>query len=325
MDRTALLEVSGLTVEFPRGSAVVRAAQDLAFSLARGEIVGLVGESGCGKSASALALLRLVPPPGRVVAGRVELEGVDLLTLPEKDLRRYRGAGLAYVPQEPGQAFSPVLSVGAQVVDVIRAHRKVERKAAWAEAEAALEAVGIPDPARRAREYPHQYSGGMKQRALIAMALAAGPKVLIADEPTTAIDPTLQAGILELFRGLVEQGRLGGVLLITHDLGAVARICTRVLVMYAGRIVERAPAAELLARPLHPYTRALLASRPRPGHPRGRLPTIPGQVPDLAELPPGCAFAPRCSLAEERCRRAVPPPVDAGEGREVACVLEEPR
>jgi len=322
MDRTALLEVSDLTVEFPQQSAVVRAAQGLTLSLAEGEIVGLVGESGCGKSASALALLRLVPPPGRIVSGRVRLDGVDLLALPEKELRRYRGAGMAYVPQEPGQAFSPVISVGAQVVDVIRAHHQVDRKTAWSRAVAALEAVGIADPARRAREYPHQYSGGMKQRALVAMALAAGPRVLIADEPTTAIDPTLQAGILELFRSLVEQGRLGALLLITHDLSAVARICHRVLVMYAGRIVERAPTAEVLAHPLHPYTRALLASRPRPEHPRGGLPTIEGQVPDLAHLPPGCAFAPRCPVVEERCRQGVPPAVAVSEAREVACILE---
>lgn len=318
-----LLEVSDLTVEFPLQSGTVRAADGVALSLEQGEIVGLVGESGCGKSATALGLIRLVPAPGRVTAGRVTLEGRELLALSEKEIRRYRGAGLAYVPQEPGLAFSPVLTVGSQIVDVIRAHRRIPHREAWAEAVAALERVGIPDAAGRAREYPHQYSGGMKQRALIAMALAARPKVLVADEPTTAIDPTLQAGILELFRSLVSEGDLGGIVLITHDLGVVAAVCDRVLVMYAGRIVEQAPVEQLFDEPLHPYTRALISSLPDPDRPRERLAVIPGQVPDLAHLPPGCAFHPRCPLADQQCRDRTPRLEPTAGPRRVACLKAE--
>ncbi|MBP7146348.1 MAG: ABC transporter ATP-binding protein [Acidobacteria bacterium] len=316
-----LLEVRDLVVEFPRGDDVVRAAAGISFDVAGGEVVGLVGESGCGKSASALALFRLTPPPGRIAGGEVVLDGVDLMRLPERELRHYRGAGLGYVPQEPGSAFNPVLKVGSQVVDVIRAHREVSRREAWDEAVRLLRQVGIPDPERRAREYPHQFSGGMQQRALIAMALSARPKVLVADEPTTAVDVTLQAGILDLLRQLVREHRLG-VLLITHDLGVVAAICDRVLVMYAGRIVEQAPVRQLFDDPRHPYTRALMASVPGPGIPRGALPAIPGSVPDLAHLPRGCAFHPRCPLAIDACRESVPPLHDRGDGRRVACLLD---
>ena len=318
-----LLEVTGLAVEFPAAAGVVRAAQDLDLRVGRGEIVGLVGESGCGKSATALGLIRLVPEPGRVTGGRVQFEGVDLLRLTEKEIRRYRGAGVAYVPQEPGLAFSPVLSIGSQIVDVVRAHRRVGREEAWRQAVEALDRVGIPDAGRRARAYPHQYSGGMKQRALIAMALAARPRVLVADEPTTAIDPTLQAGILQLFRSLVDEGQLGGMLLITHDLGVVAAVCDRVLVMYAGRIVERATVATLFAESGHPYTRGLIGSMPDPDRPRGELPVIPGQVPDLAHLPQGCAFGPRCPHVVDACRTSPPPLLPRGSGHEVACVLRE--
>ncbi|RMG43556.1 MAG: ABC transporter ATP-binding protein [Acidobacteria bacterium] len=319
-----LLAVEGLRVEFPRAGRIVRAADAVSFTVGRGEVVGLVGESGCGKTATALGLVRLVPPPGRVVDGAVRLEGTEILSLSEREIRRYRGAGIAYVPQEPGAALNPVLKVGTQIVDVIRAHRHVPRSEAWAEAVEALRRVGIPDPERRAREYPHQFSGGMKQRALIALALAARPKVLVADEPTTALDVTLQAGILDLIRSLVEEGRLLGVLLVTHDLGVVAALCDRVLVMYAGRIVERAGVRDLFTDPRHPYTRALLASVPRPEGRRGRLAAIPGQVPDLADLPPGCAFHPRCPLAQERCRERVPDLEPAGGERAVACLLAEP-
>ncbi len=317
-----LLEVTDLEVEFARPDAVVRAAERISFHVEEGEVVGLVGESGCGKSATALALLGLVPHPGRIAGGRVELEGADILSLSEKEVRRLRGAGIAYVPQEPGLSLSPVLTLGDQFVDVARAHRKLSRAEARAEAAKAFERVGISDPERRVGEYPHQYSGGMKQRALIALALAAEPRVLVADEPTTAIDVTLQAGILDLFRRLVDDGSLGGLLLITHDLGVVAASCDRVLVMYAGRIVEEAPVEELFARPAHPYTRALVASLPDPRHPRGALPTVPGQVPDLADLPEGCAFHPRCTFAKSECRVAPPPLVVLDGGRRSACVLE---
>jgi oligopeptide/dipeptide ABC transporter ATP-binding protein len=317
-----LLSVEDLGVEFPRNGGTVRAATGVSFTIGTGETVALVGESGCGKSATALALFRLVPPPGRVVSGRVVFEGTDLLPLPDEAIRRFRGAGLAWVPQEPGAALNPVLTVGSQVVDVIRAHRAVPKREAWAEAVELLRRVGIPDPEQRAREYPHQYSGGMKQRALIAMALSARPKLLVADEPTTAVDPTLKLGILDLLRALRDERGLS-VLLITHDMGAVAALADRVLVMYAGRIVEEAGAQALFDDPRHPYTRGLLASVPRIDVARGDLPSIPGTVPDLAHLPPGCAFHPRCPLAEEACRAAVPQLAADPAGRRVACFVAQ--
>ena len=318
--RGVLLSVENLGVEFPRDGGSVRAASEVSFEIETGETVALVGESGCGKSATALALFRLVPPPGRVVSGRVVFEGTDLLPLPDEAIRRFRGAGLAWVPQEPGAALNPVLTIGSQIVDVIRAHRAVPRREAWEEAVELLRRVGIPDPAQRAREYPHQFSGGMKQRALIAMALSARPKLLVADEPTTAVDPTLKLGILDLLRALRDERGLS-ILLITHDMGAVAAIADRVLVMYAGRIVEEAGAQALFDDPRHPYTRGLLASVPRIDVARGDLPSIPGTVPDLAHLPPGCAFHPRCPLAEEGCRAAVPQLAADRAGRRVACFV----
>jgi len=318
--RGVLLSVEDLGVEFPRNGGAVRAASEVSFAVATGETVALVGESGCGKSATALALFRLVPPPGRVVSGRVVFEGTDLLPLRDEEIRRFRGAGLAWVPQEPGAALNPVLTIGSQIVDVIRAHRDVPRREAWAEAVDLLRRVGIPDPERRAREYPHQFSGGMKQRALIAMALSAHPKLLVADEPTTAVDPTLRLGILDLLRALRDERGLS-ILLITHDMGAVAAIADRVLVMYAGRIVEEAGAQALFDDPRHPYTRGLLASVPRIDVARGDLPSIPGAVPDLAHLPPGCAFHPRCPLVEEGCRAAVPQLAADRTGRRVACFV----
>lgn len=316
-----LLDVRDLVVEFPHRDGRVAAADGVSFSVSHGEIVGLVGESGCGKSATALALFRLLPEPGRLASGHVFLEGIELTALPESAMRAYRGAGLAYVPQEPSTALNPVVRIGTQIVDVIRAHRDVSKADAWAEAVEVLTSVGIADPERRAREYAHQYSGGMKQRALIAMALAARPRVLIADEPTTALDVTTQAGILDLLAGLA-RGRGLGILLITHDLGVVASVCDRVLVMYAGRIVEEAPVDDLFRDPRHPYTRALLAALPRAGVPRGALAAIPGTVPNLARLPTGCAFHPRCPDAEAVCRESIPPLVSRPDGRRVACVRE---
>ena len=318
-----LLEVRDLRVEYPRPGGAVRAVDGVSLAVRRGEVVALVGESGCGKSTLGLALLALVPPPGRITGGSVLLEGEDLLALPERERRRRRGSGIAWVPQETGDALNPVMTVGAQVAEVLRAHRPLGRSEARSAAVRALARVGIPDPERRARQYPHEFSGGMKQRALLAMALAAGPRVLVADEPTTALDVTLQAGILDLLRGLAREEGLG-ILLVTHDLGVVAAVADRVLVMYAGRVVEEGPADELFRAPLHPYTAGLLAGVPRPDVPRGRLPAIPGQVPDLAHLPPGCAFGPRCSRATERCREAVPNLAEAGHGRAVACFEAAP-
>jgi oligopeptide/dipeptide ABC transporter ATP-binding protein len=317
-----MLEVRELVVELRRDAASFRVADGLSFSLSRGEVVGLVGESGSGKSMSALALFRLLPPGGRILAGSVRLDGVELLELSQEQMRRQRGAGLAYVPQEPGEAWNPVITVGSQIVDVIRAHRRVPRAEARRDAVAALARVGIPDPERRAGEYAHQFSGGMRQRALVAMALAARPKVLVADEPTTALDATLQAGVLDLLRRLAEEDGLG-VLLITHDLAVVAAACSRVLVMYAGRIVEEGAVEELFARPLHPYTRALLAAVPRPGLERGALPAIPGAVPDLARLPSGCPFHPRCPAAIAACSATLPALEAYGRGRRAACLRVE--
>jgi peptide/nickel transport system ATP-binding protein len=320
-----LLEVRHLTTRFLLDEGEVRAVEDVSFALDAGESLGLVGESGCGKSVTALSLLRLVDPPGRIVGGEVLLEGRDLLALEEREMRRYRGAGLAMVFQEPATALNPVMSIGSQVAEAVRAHHPVSRAEAQDRALQALEQASVPDAARRARDYPHQLSGGLRQRAMIAMALAAGPKVLVADEPTTALDVTIQAQILDLLAGL--RRRLGlGLLLITHDLGVVARSCDRVAVMYAGRIVETGRTRALLAGPLHPYTRGLLDALP--GDPAAEAseipPGIPGTVPDLANLPPGCAFAPRCPEREARCEQGPPPLVDQDAGRAVACVLHGP-
>ncbi|MDX1502091.1 MAG: ABC transporter ATP-binding protein [Thermoanaerobaculia bacterium] len=322
---TELLTVEGLTVTFPAPTGRVAVVADLSFAVGRGELVGLVGESGCGKSVTALSLLRLVPPPGRVESGRVLLDGRDLLALPEDELRRVRGARIALVFQEPMTALNPVFTIGFQIVEAIRVHRRVSRAAARRRAAELLDLVAMPEPQRRLRDYPHQLSGGQRQRAMVAMALAAGPELLVADEPTTALDVTVQAQILELLQRL--RSELGlAVLLITHDLAVVAETCERVLVMYAGRKVEEAAVEDLFARPAHPYTVGLLGAVPQLGRPaaRGRLPTIPGQVPDPSELPPGCAFEPRCGEAMPECSQAVPPLFPVGERHVARCVLHRP-
>jgi oligopeptide/dipeptide ABC transporter ATP-binding protein len=274
---------------------------------------------------TALAVLRLVEPDGAVGLGsRVMLEGRDLLALPMTELRAVRGNHVALVFQEPASALNPVLTIGDQIAEVVRTHETVTKTEAWARAVAMLETVGIPDPAERAHSYPHQLSGGMRQRALIAMALICRPKLLIADEPTTALDVTIQAEILTLLEDL--QRRLGmAVLLITHNLGIVAESCERVYVMYAGQIVEEAPAAALFARPLHPYTEGLLAAVPRLDERRERLASIPGQVPAATDWPAGCRFHPRCPHAWAKCGAEAPPMLEAGDGRRSRCwLLEEP-
>ena len=260
----------GLTVSFPQGERRVPVVRDVSLTVGRGEIVGLVGESGSGKSMTALSVLRLVPPPGAIEAGRVLLDGVDLFTLPEREMRRVRGGRVAMVFQEPLTALNPVYTAGFQIAEVVRAHRKVSRRAARDEASRLLELVALPDPRRRLDDYPHQLSGGQRQRVMIAMALAAGPSLLLADEPTTALDVTIQAQILELLERL--RGELGlSVLLITHDLAVVAETCDRVLVMQAGQIVEEAAVDDLFRAPAHPYTRLLLAAVPRLGAHEARL------------------------------------------------------
>jgi peptide/nickel transport system ATP-binding protein len=325
-DAPVLLEVDRLQTFFYLRQGVLKAVDGVGFSLEHGETLAIVGESGCGKSMTALSLMRLVPdPPGKIVGGAVRLAGVDLLALDEAAMRRVRGKEISMIFQEPMTSLNPVMTVGRQIAETILLHENLSRSAAHAKAIDMLRLVRIPEPAQRAREYPHQLSGGMRQRAMIAMALACNPKVLIADEPTTALDVTIQAQILDIILEL--QGRLGtAVILITHDLGVVAETAQRVIVMYAGRKVEEAAVEELFARPLHPYTHGLMASIPRLGAIRGeqhgaaqRLQEIPGIVPPLTNLPAGCAFAPRCPLAEERCRQLYPPYEEKHSGHWAAC------
>jgi oligopeptide/dipeptide ABC transporter ATP-binding protein len=318
-----LLDVRDLTTTFARDrggrGGVVRAVDGVSFSIGRGEILALVGESASGKSTLALSLIRLVPPPGRIAAGRVLLEGRDLLALDEGELRRVRGARIGFVFQEPMAALNPMFTVGAQIAEALEAHGIASGAAARARAEELLAAMRIPDPARCIDEYPHQLSGGMRQRVLLAAAIACRPPLLVADEPTTALDATIEADVLDLLGAMRDEAGLS-LLLITHDLSIVARLADRVAVMYAGRIVEQGPAREVLASPRHPYTRGLLASLPGPV-PGARLHAIPGAAPDLAALPPGCAFAPRCPDQFGACLGSPPVDTRVAPGRSVRCVL----
>jgi peptide/nickel transport system ATP-binding protein len=296
-----------------------RVVDGVSFELDAGEILALVGESGCGKSMTALAIMRLLPAVARPVSGRVLLEGDDLLAFSEAEMRRVRGARVSIVFQEPASSLDPLMTVGDQLVEALRAHRPLRRDQARARALAMLEAVGIAEPSRRLAQYPFELSGGMCQRVMIATALAGKPAILLADEPTTALDVTIQAQILRLIKRLrAETGT--AVVLITHDMGVVADIADRVLVMYAGRIVEAAPVDELFAAPRHPYTWLLLRSLPRlDGDPKARLPVIDGTVPAAGAWPAGCRFAPRCPLATARCREAEPELAPIGDRRAVAC------
>jgi peptide/nickel transport system ATP-binding protein len=321
-----LLRVEGLRTYFELRHGTVKAVDGVSFMVQPHETLAIVGESGCGKSITALSLMRLVPdPPGRIVGGSVSLEGRDLLALDEETMRGVRGKDVAMIFQEPMTSLNPVMTIGAQVAEAVLLHERVSRQEAWDKAIEMLRITRIPAPEQRAKEYPHQLSGGMRQRAMIAMALACHPKVLIADEPTTALDVTIQAQILDLIVDL--QHTLGtAVILITHDLGVVAETAQRVIVMYAGRKVEEAPVEELFARPQHPYTHGLMASIPRLPLMRGeleneaeRLQEIPGMVPALSHLPPGCVFAPRCAYAEERCRAAYPDYEEKRPGHFAAC------
>ncbi len=308
-----LLTVEGLQTSFFTRRGTVKAVDGVDFSLWPGETLAIVGESGCGKSVTALSLMRLVPdPPGRIVGGSVRLAGTDLLALDEEAMRDVRGKDVAMIFQEPMTSLNPVLTIGSQIAEVLLLHERLGRGEAARKAIEMLRLVRIPEPEQRARSYPHQLSGGMRQRAMIAMALACNPKVLIADEPTTALDVTIQAQILTIILEL--QQKLGtAVILITHDLGVVAETAQRVIVMYAGRKVEESSVDDLFAHPQHPYTRGLLASIPRLAVMLGegerapeRLQEIPGMVPALSDLPAGCVFAPRCAFAEDRCRAAFP-------------------
>ncbi|WOH82227.1 ABC transporter ATP-binding protein [Bradyrhizobium sp. BEA-2-5] len=318
-----VLEVKNLKTVFFTNSGLFKAVDDLSFNVRRGETLAIVGESGCGKSVTALSLMRLVPdPPGRIVGGSVTLEGTELLSLDEAQMRAVRGNRISMIFQEPMTSLNPVMRIGDQIVEAVRLHQKVSSKEAWKQAVEMLRLVRIPEPARRAREYPHQLSGGMRQRAMIAMALACRPALLIADEPTTALDVTIQAQILALILDL--QKELGtGLVLITHDLGVVAQTAQRVIVMYAGKKVEEATVESLFETPLHPYTRGLMASIPAVPSPDARedvrLVEIPGMVPSLTKLPPGCAFAPRCKLAVDRCRQEYPPLDETKSNHWAAC------
>ncbi len=318
-----LLSVSGLTVTFPIRGRDVAVVDRIDFDVAAGDVLGIVGESGSGKSITALSILRLVAKPGRIAAGSLRFDGEDLLAKSEADMHKLRGSAISMIFQEPMSSLNPVFTIGNQIMEPLRQHRGLDRRAARKEAIDLLQLVEIPHATRRIDEYPHQLSGGMRQRAMIAIALACRPKLLIADEPTTALDVTIQAQILDLLRTL--QRDLGmAVILITHDLGVVAEFARRAAVMYAGRIVEAGPVGALFKAPRHPYTQGLLASIPPMTGSRMALSGIPGTVPQPAAMPAGCRFAPRCSLAMSACREAAPPLHDLGAGHAVACVLHAP-
>ena len=314
-----LLAVEGLSTRFFTEEGIARAVEDVSFEIPRGRTVAIVGESGCGKTVTALSILRLVPtPPGRIVSGRVFLEGEDLLGLAESDMRRVRGNRISMIFQEPMTSLNPVFTIGDQIAEAVMLHQKVGRQEGLARAVEMLRKVGIPDPASRIREYPHQMSGGMRQRVMIAMALVCGPQLLIADEPTTALDVTIQAQILDLLRALRHEIGMS-ILLITHDLGVVAEVADHVCVMYAGRIVERAEIRDLFDSPMHPYTVGLFRSRPT-FETTGTLATIPGTVPNPLWIPPGCPFHPRCPLADaEKCPTSNPPLEPKADGHRAAC------
>ncbi|MBM3643087.1 MAG: ABC transporter ATP-binding protein [Alphaproteobacteria bacterium] len=320
MTGARLLSVKGLSTEFRTDRGTVRAVDDVSFDLAAGETLAIVGESGSGKSVTALSVLRLIPtPPGRISSGEVLFEGRDLLKLDEREIRAIRGNRIAMIFQEPMSSLNPSLTVGLQIAEPVQLHRKAPWAAALDKAGELLERVRLPDARSRLSSYPHQFSGGMRQRAMIAMALACQPQLIIADEPTTALDVTVQAQILALLKELTRAAN-SALILITHDLGVVARYADRVCVMYGGRVAEMGPAREIYAHPRHPYTIGLMASVPRLDQEAGsRLVPIEGQPPDLSRLPPGCAFQPRCRFATERCRVERPPLVSTGPDHLSAC------
>ena len=314
----ALLELRGLTVDFATDDGVVHAVDGIDLALGRGRTLGLVGESGCGKSVTSLAIMGLLPPENSKVGGQVVFEGRDLLTLDAHLIRDLRGARLAMIFQEPMTSLNPSYTIGDQIIEAIQRHQDLDKAAARARAIEVLKLVRIPSPEKRIDDYPHKLSGGMRQRAMIAMALACGPQLLIADEPTTALDVTIQAQILDLMRGL-RRDTGTAIILITHDLGVVAEMADDVAVMYAGQIVERAAVRDLFARPEHPYTVGLLGSIPRLDEKRERLPSIEGRVPDMTRPPPGCRFAARCPFVEPECIAAPPALVEVAPGHLSRC------
>jgi oligopeptide/dipeptide ABC transporter ATP-binding protein len=321
---TAVLEVKNLKTYFYTEEGIVKAVDDVSFYVEKGKTLGLVGESGCGKSVTAMSMARLISPPGRIAGGEILLNGRNLVSLSEREMRQVRGAQIAMIFQEPMTALNPVLTVGFQIAEAVLAHEKVSKSVAWDRAVEAMKAVSIPDPQKRARDYPHQLSGGMRQRIMIAMALVCNPALVIADEPTTALDVTIQAQILELLDSLRQKYQLS-LILISHDLGVIAEVAETVAVMYAGKIVEIGPAMDVFHSPKHPYTEGLLRSVPRLGSSaaaatKGRLHAIDGMVPDLLHLPDGCSFAPRCYKRTVECTLSPIPLEPVSERHEVRCI-----
>jgi peptide/nickel transport system ATP-binding protein len=321
-----LLEIRGLKTHFATDDGMVRAVDGVDLTISRGETLGVVGESGCGKTVTAMSVLKLIAmPPGRIVEGRILWRGRDLVPLPAEDMNRIRGREIAIVFQEPMTSLNPVYTIGEQIAEVVRLHEKVGRRAALDKTIDMLRLVHIPNPERWIHDYPHQFSGGMRQRVMIAMALSCNPQLLIADEPTTALDVTIQAQILELLQEM--KSRFGmAIMLITHAMGVVAETAQRVVVMYAGKVIEEASVEELFGRPAHPYTKGLIRSIPRVDKAathKTRLEAIAGVVPSLLDPPPGCRFAPRCPYAIALCREAVPPLREIAAGHKVACVRAE--
>ena len=319
---TSVLEVKNLETYFFTEQGIIKAVDDVSFSVPKGATLGLVGESGCGKSVTAMSITRLVSAPGRIVGGEVLLNGCDLLSKSDKEMRQVRGAQIAMIFQEPMTALNPVFEVGFQIAEAVLAHEKVSKREAWSRAVEAMKAVSIPDPEKRAKDYPHRLSGGMRQRIMIAMALVCHPALVIADEPTTALDVTIQAQIIELLDKLREEYHLS-LILISHDLGVVAEVAETVAVMYAGKIVEIGRAIDIFHNPKHPYTEGLLRSVPRLGssvQKKDRLEVIEGMVPDLLRLPDGCSFAPRCYKRTVECTLSPIPLEHVSENHEVRCI-----
>ena len=323
MNGSPVLEVKNLRTAFRTEGGQLIAVDDVSFSVMPGQTIGIVGESGCGKSVTSLSIMGLIPnPPGKIIGGEINFKGKNLVTLPAAEMRKIRGNEISMIFQEPMTSLNPVFTIGNQIMEAIILHQKLDKAAARAKAIDMLRLVGIPAPERRIDDYPHQLSGGMRQRVMIAMALSCNPSVLIADEPTTALDVTIQAQILELIKGLREKLNMA-VVLITHDLGVVAETCDYVVVMYAGKVVEQGTAEDIFYRPAHPYTRGLLNSIPEGVEgirKKGRLETIPGLVPNLLHLPPGCRFMDRCKRAKpETCSKAEPGLDPVGAGHKAAC------
>ncbi|MEH7343802.1 ABC transporter ATP-binding protein [Bacillus sp. JJ1532] len=324
MDKEVILEVKGLKTHFHTSKGVAKAVDGIDFVLRKGETMGIVGESGCGKSITSLSILRLIPtPPGKIVAGEILLKGRNLVTMPTSELRKIRGNQISMIFQEPMTSLNPVIPIGGQISEAIQLHQKLNKKQAKAKALELLELVGIPSPEKRVKQEPFLLSGGMRQRVMIAMALACTPEVLIADEPTTALDVTIQAQILDLMKKL--QNQIGmSIIFITHDLGVVAEVCDKVAVMYAGQIIENRSTKTIFKNPLHPYTQGLIRSLPKIHEEQEELETIEGTVPSPYSFPEGCRFADRCPYVKEICRNSLPELINIGDEEQIRCWMYDP-